>query len=185
MPTANMTILPARLGGVNCSPGNPQVYGNDQIKSADQVRQERANRNDWPYEHLFPPSNSVPVNQITQTPVAVPATGCYSGGACVSRPFGNALHHDCLGAEHLRRNISAWGWHLDSGQKYSGRHSGCTTNAYAGPRERAGAAWAASKLESRGTSPGLTSLSLWTWCNPNSRMLPAVPHCWFPLSLAI
>ena len=73
MPTANMTILPARLGGVNCSPGNPQVFGNDQIKSADQVRQERANRNDWPYEHLFPPSNSVPVNQITQTPVAVPA----------------------------------------------------------------------------------------------------------------
>ena len=73
MLTVSPTLLPARLGGVNCSPGNPQFYGNDQIKSADQVRQERANRNDWPYEHLFPPSNSVPVNQITQTPVAVPA----------------------------------------------------------------------------------------------------------------
>lgn len=72
MPPVN-TLLPARLGGVNCTPGNPQLFGNDQIKSADQLRQERNNRTDWPYEHLFPPSNSIPVNEITRTPVAVPA----------------------------------------------------------------------------------------------------------------
>ena len=59
--------------GLSCVPGNPQMYGRDSLASADQVRQQRENRNDWPYEHIFPPSNAIPVNAITQTPVAIAA----------------------------------------------------------------------------------------------------------------
>jgi len=54
---------------------NPQFSGVDLVKSADKERQDREKRSEWPYLHLFPPPNSIPVNQITQTPVGVPAIG--------------------------------------------------------------------------------------------------------------
>lgn len=52
---------------------NPQFSGVSSIESADKVRQRADARNDWPYNHLFPPPSSTTVNQITQTPVLTPA----------------------------------------------------------------------------------------------------------------
>lgn len=49
------------------------LVGIDATRAADRVRQQKRNQDDWPYVHLFPPPNSIPVNQTAS--VVVPAMG--------------------------------------------------------------------------------------------------------------
>ena len=44
--------------------------GPQAVKALEKVRHAQANKDDWPYVHLFPPPNSLPVHQIGY--VAVP-----------------------------------------------------------------------------------------------------------------
>ena len=49
------------------------LSGPTAVKALEKVRQAEQNKNAWPYEHLFPPPNSIPVHQIGYA--AVPAGG--------------------------------------------------------------------------------------------------------------
>ena len=51
------------------------------VQGAEQVRRQVANREAWPYEHLFPPPDSIPVHQIGS--VAVPTAVSMGGSAAV------------------------------------------------------------------------------------------------------
>lgn len=54
-----------------------QFSGADAARAAEKVRQERAKQSSWPYEYLFAPPDSIPINGGTlgvQT-AAVPAAG--------------------------------------------------------------------------------------------------------------
>ena len=54
----------------------PRLFtGIDAVKAADKLRELRTNKEMWPYVHIFPPPDSIPVHAITLTPVAVPAVG--------------------------------------------------------------------------------------------------------------
>jgi hypothetical protein len=56
---------------------NPQFSGVQEIESADKRRERVGNRSEWPYNHLFPPPNADPVNEITRAAAlpTVPAIG--------------------------------------------------------------------------------------------------------------
>ena len=42
-----------------------QLYsGADAVRAAEKLRQEKEKHDNWPYEHCFPPPNSIPVNAI-------------------------------------------------------------------------------------------------------------------------
>lgn len=53
--------------------GTRLYTGRDALEAAEALRQETANKERWPYPHVYPPPSSTPVNVITTTPVAVPA----------------------------------------------------------------------------------------------------------------
>lgn len=45
------------------------------IQAAEKVRIQRQNQSDWPYVHVFPPPNSIPIHQINSPAIAVPVMG--------------------------------------------------------------------------------------------------------------
>ena len=53
------------------------LSGSDAMRAAEDLRRQKAKESDWPYEHLFPPRNSIPVNGGTTGVQAanVPAAG--------------------------------------------------------------------------------------------------------------
>ena len=54
----------------------PQLLtGASATRAADALRDQRLNQAYWPYVHVFPPPDSIPVHAITLTPVAVPGVG--------------------------------------------------------------------------------------------------------------
>jgi hypothetical protein len=46
----------------------------DAIRATEKVQDLRQRQEQWPYVHIFPPPDSIPVHQLTLVPVAVPAT---------------------------------------------------------------------------------------------------------------
>lgn len=46
--------------------------GVDAVKAADKLRTIRENQERWPYIHVYPPPDSIPVHEITRTAVAAP-----------------------------------------------------------------------------------------------------------------
>lgn len=51
------------------------LSGPDATRALDKTRDLEANKAAWPYVHVFPPPNSIPVHQITPVAVVCPAAG--------------------------------------------------------------------------------------------------------------
>lgn len=50
-----------------------QVFtGPDSVRAADEVRKRRENQENWPYKHVYPPVNSIPVHAITTALIPTP-----------------------------------------------------------------------------------------------------------------
>lgn len=51
------------------------LTGSDAKRAADKLRVSNARLNQWPYPHLEPPPDSIPVNQISSPPAVIPVSG--------------------------------------------------------------------------------------------------------------
>lgn len=92
--------------------------GSDAVRAAEKLRALRANQENWPYPHVYPPIDSIPVHVITQTPVATPGAGNQVEVLKYKVPSGYAFIMAAI-VEQYQGGVFTWGdglWTVDRNQ---------------------------------------------------------------------